>query len=154
MATYTDSHGFNKGGAGHSAKGLTKVTMEEVTLDFAKITTARSTAGATALAAGDIMEVISIPADSYVMAVGAVTETVQGAASTFHIGDGSDADGYVASGNANALGGYASNGALLIANNAGKYYSAADTIDITIGASGAALTAAKIKVWAIVADCS
>lgn len=154
MATYTDSHGFNKGGAGHSAKGLTKVTMEEVTLDFAKITTARSTAGATALAAGDIIEVISIPANSYVMAVGAVTETVQGAASTFHIGDGADADGYVASGNANVLGGTASNGALLIANNAGKYYAAADTIDITIGASGAALTAAKIKVWAIVADCS
>ena len=154
MATYTDSHGFNKGSAGHSAKGLTRMTMEEVTLDFAKITTARSTAGATALATGDIIEVISIPANSYVMACGAVTETVQGAASTFHIGDGADADGYVASGNANVLGGTASNGALLIANNAGKYYTAADTIDITIGASGANPTAAKIKVWAIIADCS
>ena len=60
MATYTDSHGFNKGSAGHSAKGLTRMTMEEVTLDFAKITTARSTAGATALAAGDIIFVIQV----------------------------------------------------------------------------------------------
>ena len=48
MAAYTDSHGFDKGSAGHPAKGLLRVGYMEVTLDFAKITADRATAGATA----------------------------------------------------------------------------------------------------------
>ena len=155
MAAYTDSHGYNKGSAAHSAKGLTKVGLMEVELDFAKITADRATAGATALAAGDSIQVLNIPANTLVMAVGATTTTAEGAASTFDIGlTGGDVDGFVDGGDANAAGTTQSNGALLIANNNGHYFATADTIDMLIGVSGAVTDAAKIKVWALVADCA
>ena len=57
MAAYTDSHGFDKGSAGHPAKGLNRVGFMEVDLNFADITTARATAGATA--SGNIATVVS-----------------------------------------------------------------------------------------------
>ena len=155
MAAYTDSHGFDKGSAGHPAKGLTRVGFMEVDLDFAKITAARAAAGATALAAGDSIEVLSIPANTLVLAVGATTITAEGAASTFDIGlTGGDVDGFVDGGDANAAGTTQSNGALLIANNNGHYFATADTIDMLIGVSGAVTDAARIKVWAVVVDCS
>ena len=155
MAAYTDSHGYLKGSAAHPAKGLTKVGLMEVELDFAKITADRATAGATALAAGDSIQVLSIPANTLVMAVGATTITAEGAASTFDIGlTGGDVDGFVDGGDANAAGTTNSNGALLIANNNGHYFATADTIDMLIGVSGAVTDDAKNKVWALVADCA
>ena len=155
MAAYTDSHGFDKGAAGHPAKGLTRVGFMEVDLDFAKITAARAAAGATALSAGDSLEVLSIPANTLVLAVGATTITAEGAASTFYIGlTGGDVDGFVDGGDANAAGTTSSNGALLNGDNQSHYFAAADTIDMLIGVSGAVTDAAKIKVWAVVVDCS
>ena len=155
MAAYTASHGFDKGSAAHVAKGLSRVGYMEVTLDFAKITTDRATAGATALAAGDSIEVLSIPANTLVLAVGATTQTVEGAASTFDIGlTGGDVDLFVDGGDANALGTTSSNGAGLDGDNQSHYFAAADTIDMLIGVSGAVTDAAKIKVWAVVVDCS
>ena len=155
MAAYTDTHGFDKGSAAHPAKGLNRVGYIEVTLDFAEITSARATAGATALAAGDSLEVLSIPADTLVMAVGATTITAEGAASTFDIGlTGGDVDGFVDGGDANSTGTTNSNGALLISANNGHYFESADTIDMLIGVSGAVTDTAKIKVWALVVDCS
>ena len=155
MAAYTDTHGFDKGSAAHPAKGTNRVGYIEVVLDFAEITSARVTAGATALAAGDSIEVISLPANTLIMAVGATTQTAEGAASTFDIGlTGGDVDGFVDGGDANAAGTTNSNGALLIANNNGHYFATADTIDMLIGVSGAVTDAAKIKVWALVADCA
>lgn len=155
MAAYTDTHGFDKGSAAHPAKGLNRVGYIEVTLDFAEITSARATAGATALSAGDSLEVLSIPADTLVMAVGATTITAEGAASTFDIGlTGGDVDGFVDGGDANSAGTTNSNGALLISANNGHYFAAADTIDMLIGVSGAVTDTAKIKVWALVVDCS
>ena len=155
MAAYTDTHGYLKGSAAHPAKGINKVGLMEVELDFAKITAARVTAGATALAAGDSIQVLNIPANTLVMAVGATTITAEGAASTFDIGlTGGDVDGFVDGGDANAAGTTQSNGALLIANNNGHYFATADTIDMLIGVSGAVTDSAKIKVWAAVVDCS
>ena len=155
MAAYTDSHGYLKGSAAHPAKGLTKVGLMEVELDFAKITADRATAGATALAAGYSIQVLSIPANTLVMAVGATTITAEGAASTFDIGlTGGDVDGFVDGGDANSAGTTSSNGALLNGDNQSHYFAAADTIDMLIGVSGAVTDAAKIKVWALVADCS
>ncbi len=159
MATYTDSYGFNKGSAALRADGLTKVTRMEVTLDFAKIAAARSAAGATALASGDVLEVIPVPAKSLVMRVGYDVTTAEGATATFDLGDGSDADGYlndvdlnsVASGvmalaltegTPNTIAGYSN----------GKYYSAADTIDITLNNN--AINVAVVRIWALVADAS
>ena len=155
MAAYTDTHGFNKGSAAHPAKGINRVGYVEVELNFATITADRATAGATALAAGDSLQVLSIPANTLVMAVGATTVTAEGAASTFDLGlTGGDVDGFVDGGDANSAGTTNSNGALLIANNNGHYFEAADTIDMLIGVSGAVTDSAVIKVWAVIADCS
>jgi hypothetical protein len=150
MAAYTDTHGFDKGSAAHPAKGINRVG-----LDFAEITAARVTAGATALTAGDSLQVISLPANTLILAVGATTQTAEGAASTFDLGfTGGDVDGFVDGGNANAAGTTSSNGALLSGDNQSHYLATADTIDMLIGVSGAVTDAAKIKVWAVVADCS
>ena len=155
MAAYTDTHGFNKGSAAHPAKGINRVGYIEVVLDFATITADRVTAGATALAAGDSIEVISLPANTLIMAVGATTQTAEGAASTFDIGlTGGDVDGFIDGGNANAAGTTQSTGALLNGDNQTHYLAAADTLDMLIGVSGAVTDTAKIKVWVVIADCS
>ena len=155
MAAYTDSHGFNRGTAAHPAAGINRVGYIEVELDFAKITTDRATAGATALAAGDSIQVIAVPANTLILAVGATTITAEGAVSTFDIGlTGGDVDLFVDGGDANALGTTSSNGAGLDGDNQSHYFAAADTIDMLIGVSGAVTDAAKIKVWAVVVDCS
>jgi hypothetical protein len=159
MATYTDSLGFNKGSAAFRADGLTKVTRMEVVLDLAAIAAARSAAGAAALASGDVLEVIPVPAKSLVMRVGYDVTTAEGAVATFDLGDGSDTDGYLndvdlntvasgvmaltlATGTPNTVAGYSN----------GKYYSAADTIDVLL--NSASVDAAKVRIWALVADAS
>lgn len=86
MANYTDSLGFNKGTAAYpDGHGISKFTVE---LDFAKIVAARSAAGATALAATDTMQVISLPAGSIVLAAGLlVTEAeATNTTATFDLG--------------------------------------------------------------------
>jgi hypothetical protein len=159
MATYTDSYGFNKGTAGFRADGLTKVTRMEVVLDFAKIAAARTAAGATALASGDVLEVIPVPAKALVMRVGYDVTTAEGATATFDLGDGSDTDGYLNDADLNAVGSGVM--ALTLASGTpntvagysnGKYYSAADTIDVLLNNSS--IDTAVVRIWALVADCS
>ena len=105
MAAYTDTHGSDKGSAAHPAKGINRVGYMEVELNFATITADRATAGATALTAGDSIEVLSVPANTLVLAVGATTITAEGAASTFDIGlTGGDVDLFVDGGDANSAG--------------------------------------------------
>jgi hypothetical protein len=159
MATYTDSYGFNKGTAGFRADGLTKVTRMEVVLDFAKIAAARTAAGATALASGDVLEVIPVPAKTLVMRVGYDVTTAEGATATFDLGDASDTDGYLNDADLNAVGSGVM--ALTLASGTpntvagysnGKYYSAADTIDVLLNNSS--IDTAVVRIWALVADCS
>ncbi len=159
MATYTDSLGFNKGSAGFRAEGLNKVTRMEVVLDFAAIAAARAAAGAAAIASGDVIEAIPLPAKSFVMRVGYDVTTAEGASATFDFGDGSDADGYLNDISLNSVASGAM--ALTLAEAApntvagytnGKYYSAADTIDVTI--NSASVDAAKVRIWALVMDCA
>ncbi len=161
MATYTDSIGFNKGtAAAYVDNGLHKVTVLEVTLDFAAITVARAAAGATALAAGDVMEVLRIPAKSQVLNVGIDVTTAEGGTLTIDVGDGADADGFLDGVNANTAASYSSSTVTLVegapntlspAFGFGKYYSAADTIDVT---TVNAADVAVMRVWAIVVDCN
>jgi hypothetical protein len=161
MATYTDSIGFNKGtAAAYVDNGLHKVTVLEVTLDFAAITVARAAAGATALTAGDVLEVLRIPAKSQVLNVGIDVTTAEGGTLTIDVGDGADADGFLDGVNANTAAGYSSSTVTLVegapntlspAFGFGKYYSAADTIDVT---TVNAADAAVMRVWAIVVDCN
>jgi hypothetical protein len=150
MARYTDSLGFNKGTAAYDANGVGSVTKLQVVLDFAKITAARSAAGATALTGGDIIEAIPIPAKTSVLAVGLDVTTAEGGTLTVDVGDEDNADGYLDGVNANTVASYATlDGATDYAT--GRYYAAADTIDVTIVN---AADVAVMRLWAIVADCN
>ena len=159
MPTYTDSLGFNKGtAAAYPYEGTRAVTKIEVELDFAAIAAARVAAGATALTSGDVLEVIQLPAKTYVMAVGLDVTTAEGGTLTIDIGDGSAADGYLDGVDANTVASYASALALtegapntVTGYSAGKYYAAADTIDVkTVNAADTAV----MRLWALVADCN
>ena len=154
MATYTDTLGFNKGSAALPADALFKMHRVEVVLDFPKIIAARLAAGATALAATDILEVIPIPAGTLVTNVGMEIVTV-GASGSISIGDGSDDDGYLAatvSTSAGYFGGVPGVATTVFspALSGGKIYAAADTIDIKI--TTAVPSAAVVRVFALMAD--
>ena len=153
MATYTDSLGFNKGSAAHVAAGVNKVSLLSVELDFAAITAARAAAGATALTSGDVIEALPIPANTMVLAVGLDVSTAEGGTLTVDVGDGADPDGYLDGVDANAVAGYATNAAAGTPTGlaGGKYYNAADTIDVT---TVNAADAAVMKLWAVVVDCA
>ena len=155
MATYTDSLGFNKGSAALPSNALHKVHLVEMVLDFPAIIAARAAAGATALAASDVLEVIPVPAGTLVSNVGMSITTAAGVTSTISIGDGTAAAGYLAATSANATG--LSGGVPVLASGAfaptlsgGKVYAAADTIDITIGTAVPA--AAVVRVFAVLTD--
>lgn len=155
MATYTDTLGFNKGSAALPSNALHKVHLVEMTLDFPAIIAARLAAGATALAATDVMEIIPIPAGTLVSNVGMVVTTAAGVTSTISIGDGSAAAGYLAATSANAAGTSGgvpvlSAGAFAPTLSGGKVYAAADTIDITLGTAVPA--AAVVRVFALMTD--
>lgn len=87
MAAYTDSLGFNKGTASYPAN-IHDVSKFEVELNFATIVAARAAAGATALAAGDTLQVISLPAGSVVLSAGLVVTSAEttNTTATFDLG--------------------------------------------------------------------
>lgn len=159
MATYTDSFGFDKGTAALPVNnGLHRVSLVQVELDFAAITAARAAAGATALTSGDVIQAMPVPAKCYVLALGLDVTTAEGGTLTIDVGDGDDADGFLDGVNANTVASYANSLALaeatpntVVGYSNGKYYSAADTIDVTIVN---AADAAVMRLWALVADCS
>jgi len=157
MATYTDEIGFDRGSAGFHEKGLHRIAKLEVTLDIDAIVAARLAAGATALAAGDILEALPIAAGTYVIAAGLNVTTATAATCTVDLGDGSDVDGYVDGYDPDTVGYVAPTFALteaapntIIGYGAGKLYAAADTIDLVL--LTAIPTGAVIKVWAIAAN--
>ena len=151
MATYNDGKGYKLGtGAAHVAKGINKVSTISVKLDFAAITTARAAAGLTALAATDVLEVIRVPANTLVTNVALNVTTAEGGTLTVDVGDGDDPDGYIDGVNANATAAY-----ITVAGTAayeqGKYYTAADTIDVvTVNAADTAV----MTLTAVMIDCS
>ena len=154
MATYTDSLGFDKGSAAIPAKGTNRSSVVSVTLDFPKIIAARAAAGASALAANDVIEVLPVPAGTIVRNVALVVSTVA-ASGTIAIGDGSAAAGYLAAqavSSAGTFGGVPvlAAGAFAPTLSGGKVYAAADTIDITIGTAVPA--AAVVRVVAELVD--
>jgi hypothetical protein len=130
-----------------------------VELDFAAIVAARSAAGATALTSTDVLQVISLPAKTLVLAVGADVTTAEGATLTLDVGDGSDTDGWLDGINANSATSYCSiapaltegtPNTLVPAYGQGKYYTAADTIDVLINNSG--IDTCVVRLWALVVN--
>ena len=157
MATYTDTHGYDKGSAAHSAFTNKSYTVV-VEMNFADITAARLAAGATALGAGDILQAIQVPAKTFVSAAGIDVTTVEGATQTFDRGDGDDADGWLDGVNGNAVAVYSPTHVLtegtpnvIIGYGYGKTYSAADTIDLV---QVNACDTAVVRVWAVMSDLS
>ena len=151
MATYNDGKGYNMGtAAAHVAAGINKVSSVTVELNFATITTDRAAAGLTALGAADVLEVIRIPAQTLVTNVALEVTTAEGGTLTIDVGDGDNPDGYLDGVNGNATAAY-----LTVAGTdafeAGKYYTAADTIDIVLNN---AADAAVMKLTAVMVDCS
>lgn len=151
MAAYTDSLGFNKGTAAFPAN-TTEVSKFEVTLDFAKIVAARSAAGATALASGDTLQVIALPAGSVVLTAGLQVTKVESTNTTatfdfgFTGGSPAAADAYANNLASNALG----YGIANLANPTAV--TSADTIDVLLNT--AAPTDCVVKAFAIVANVS
>lgn len=148
MAAYTDTLGFNKGTAAYpDGHGISKFTVE---LDFAKIVAARSAAGATALAAADTLQVISLPAGSIVLAAGLVVTEVESTntTATFDLGftGGSPyaANVYANDDPSNALGLTAAD----LANP--SVIVSADTIDLLINT--AVPTDCVVKAFAVVVN--
>lgn len=146
MADYTDSLGFNKGTAASTYSGVNATYVAEVLLDFAKITAARSAASATALTDGDSLQILQVPAQTVVHAVGLEVLVPEGGTATVDVGS-TDVDGYLDGVDVNAATGtsYAtSDGATGYAT--GFYYGSADTIDLLMVN---ALDTAVLRVWAI-----
>lgn len=138
-----------------------KITLLERTLDFAQIAAYRAGAGLTALAQNDIYELFNVPAKTLVLRAGYDVTTVEGTSCTISLGDGSDDNGYldaislnsVASGaNVPTLGEAAPN-TIVPAYGFGKYYSAADTIDVKLN-TATTYDVAVVRVWVLVQDCA
>ena len=151
MATYNDGKGYNLGtGAAHVAAGINKVSSVTVDLNFATITTERAAAGLTALTSADILEVIQVPAQTLVTHVALEVTTAEGGTLTVDVGDGDNPDGYIDGVNANAAAAYITV-AGTDAYEQGRFYTAADTIDIVLNN---AADAAVMKLTAVMVDCS
>lgn len=149
MATIDLSSGIGNGQ--HPSRSLGRLPyVVEKTIDFAVATTAKGGA----LAAADVIEAIDVPAQSVVLNAGyEVTATITGDV-TIDLGvTGVDADVFV-------------DGAVLaaattvgtFAQNAAAYQpvvlGAADTVDLLISASTDAISAGKVRVWALIVDVS
>jgi hypothetical protein len=149
MAAYTDTLGFNKGTAAFPAN-TTEVSKFEVTLDFAAIIAARLAAGATALAATDTLQVITLPAGSVILTAGLEITSVEtvNTTATFDFG--------FTGGSPAAANAYAND----LASNALAYdieslanptaVTSADTIDLLLNT--AAPTYCVVRAFAIVAN--
>lgn len=101
------------------------------------------------LAAADVAEVVDIPAGTHVQQVLIEVLTVDNAGHKVLVGDGADPNGYVTAteGAIDALATLRGNGAYVDATAAGvgKFYAAADTIDITAN-TGDALDTLKLRI--------
>ena len=149
MAAYTDTLGFNKGTAAFPAN-VTDISKFEVKLDFAAIVAARSAAGATALAAADTLQVISLPAGSVVLSAGLQVTTAEATNTTatfdlgFTGGSPAAANAYADDAASNATG-------YTIASLANPTaVTAADTIDLLINT--AVPTNCVVSAFAVVAN--
>jgi hypothetical protein len=86
----------------------------------------------TAIQANDVFQLIDVPANTFVIGVRAAVLTAEGGTCTFDVGDGVTADGYHdgLDGNDATVNVFSFNATTTEAFGVGKYYSAADTIDL------------------------
>jgi hypothetical protein len=135
-----------------SVDGFTAGRMpyfKEILIDFA----AAATAKGSALVATDVIEAISVPANSMILNAGLEVITVAGGESndtTVDLGTATDADNFVDGFDldAAAAGAYAQNAAAFQPIVVGT----ADTIDLTIATATTAPTSGVVRVWAVLID--
>ena len=89
----------------------------------------------TEVSAADVVQALKIPANTYVKNVYVLVKTAEGATCTATVGDATDPNGWDASTNLNASAGTVTAGLAGTDDyaTAGKFYSAADTIDLVMG---------------------
>lgn len=143
--TYTGGQLVTAAG-GANAAGFPAPVVFENLVDFSRLSTAA--------AQNDVVEALNIPANTLIQGVSWEVEGVEGAARNFAIGDGANTSGFIATTTANTLDKGVTALAVaegtpntIVGYSAGKFYSAADTIDILAVTSGG-LTAAKIRIKA------
>ena len=153
MATYDYTTGQGAGAAG-SATGLSKMMMVERVFDAKKFKDSGNT-----MANGDIIQLIDLPAECFVLHVGAEVLTAfnPGTSLTVDIDvaegddmiDGGDitSAGYLAAGS----NGHSDYTAVATYNNR---YTATDTIDVKCVLSGSAPSVGKLRVYAVLIDIS
>ena len=137
MATYDRT---GKGGTtGHPANGRTPYLVEN-TIDISAINSSSGTAD------GDIVQALDIPAETLIMEAGVEVITALSSSATIDLGvTGADPDRYV-DGDTNAT------GFSTLTNTARMISASADTLDALI--AGAASSAGKIRVFAVLCDVS
>jgi hypothetical protein len=149
MATIDLSSGLGNGQ--HPSRSLGRLPyVVEKTIDFAVATTAKGSA----LAAADVIEAIDVPAQSVVLNAGyEVTAAITGDVVVDLGVTGVDVDVFVDGAvlaDATTVGTFAQNAAAYQPVVIG----AADTVDLLIAASTTAISAGKVRVWALVVDVS
>jgi len=147
MTTFTDTLGFNKGTAAFP-NSVTEISKFEVKIDLATVIAARLAAGATALTAADVLEVIPLPAGSVVLSAGCQVLEVEttNTTGTYSVGYGGATTAYTSGLANNAL----AYGITNLANP--TVFATADTIDVLFNT--AVGTNGVINVFAFVANVS
>ena len=139
MTTYTKTG--DAGSAGHSAIKRVPYLVEN-TVDMSAFDPTNSPA--------DTVQMINIPAETFIINAGMEVLTASSSSVTWTLGDGSDPNRYVtATEGTNAA---AHKAVVAHASNTGAVYASAYTLDLVVG--GAQDTAGKVRVWAIMCDIS
>ena len=137
MATYNVTAAG--GTTGHPANGRTPYLVEN-TIDVSAVN------GDSGTADGDILQCLDIPAETLIMEAGVEVITALSSSATIDLGvTGADPDRYV-DGDTNAT------GFSTLTNTARMISASADTLDALI--AGAASSAGKIRVFAVLCDVS
>ena len=137
MATYNVTAAG--GTTGHPANGRTPYLVEN-TIDVSAVN------GDSGTADGDILQCLDIPAETLIMEAGVEVITALSSSATIDLGiTGGDPDRYV-DGDTNAT------GFSTLTNTARVIVASADTLDAKI--AGAASSAGKIRVFAVLCDVS
>lgn len=135
---------LTSGELGRSNAGTRPVFMAEQRIDF----------GRNNAAASDVVQALNVYAGWFVHAVAVDVEVAEGGTGTATVGDGTTANGFIASVNLNATGitknTLKTDGtSAAVGYTAGKLYTADDTIDLVVSA---ALDKAVVVVRALVTD--
>ena len=152
MATY--DHTTGQGTAGHPSR-MRSVYVLEKTVDIAAVCTA---GGISALTAADIIQVIDVPAESYIIHVGVEVITALNGTTPLLDVDFAAGDDFVDNFDATGTGyaGAGTNGHVdyTAVTTFSNRVTATDTIDILVNAGANDVSTGKIRVYAILADIS